>query len=114
MESFNPNSRDNQTRNSGDYLDESCRRLFKKAKLQPHRTVYWLNAKPDEKKEERIDDICEVYHKTSQKKDELVLSVDEMTGIQALERISDELPISEEKPVAIEFEYKRHGTEATP
>ena len=34
-----------------------------------------------------------------------------MTGIQALERISEELPISEEKPVAIEFEYKRHGTQ---
>ena len=70
-----------------------------------------MNAKPDEKKEERIDDICEVYHKTSQKKDELVLSVDEMTGIQALERISEELAISKEKPVAIEFEYKRHGTQ---
>ena len=34
-----------------------------------------------------------------------------MTGIQALERISEELPISREKPVAIEFEYKRHGTQ---
>jgi putative transposase len=41
----------------------------------------------------------------------LVLSVDEMTGIQALERISDELAMSEEKPVAIEFEYERHGTQ---
>ena len=34
-----------------------------------------------------------------------------MTGIQALERIFDELPMSAEKPVAIEFEYKRHGTQ---
>jgi len=79
--------------------------------LQPHRNIYWLNAKPDELKEERIDDICEVYHETSQKKDELVISVDEMTGIQALERISEELPMSEGKPTAIEFEYKRHGTQ---
>ena len=79
--------------------------------MQPHRSIYWLNAKPDELKEERIDDICEVYHETTQKRDELVISTDEMTGIQALERISDELPMSAEKPVAIEFEYKRHGTQ---
>ncbi len=34
-----------------------------------------------------------------------------MTGIQALERISEELPMSAEKPIAIEFEYERHGTQ---
>ena len=79
--------------------------------MQPHRSTYWLNAKPDELKEERIDDICEVYHETSQKEDELVISTDEMTGIQALEQIADELPMSAGKPVAIEFEYKRHGTQ---
>ena len=62
-------------------------------------------------KEERIDDICKVYHETSQKEDELVISVDEMTGVQALERISEDLPMSEGKPLAIEFEYKRHGTQ---
>ena len=79
--------------------------------MQPHRSIYWLNSKPDEFKEERIDDICEVYHQTSQKEDELVTSVDEMTGIQALERIADELPMSKGKPEAREFEYKRHGTQ---
>ena len=52
-----------------------------------------------------------MYHELSQKEDELVLSVDEMTGIQALERIEKELPMSEGKPVAIEFEYERHGTQ---
>ena len=34
-----------------------------------------------------------------------------MTGIQALERIAEELPISQGKPLAREFEYKRHGTQ---
>ncbi len=34
-----------------------------------------------------------------------------MTGIQALEQISKELPMSTGKPVAIEFEYERHGTQ---
>ena len=40
-----------------------------------------------------------------------MISVDEMTGVQALERISDELPMSKGKPLAREFEYKRHGTQ---
>lgn len=34
-----------------------------------------------------------------------------MTGIQALERIADDLPMSSGKPLAREFEYKRHGTQ---
>lgn len=34
-----------------------------------------------------------------------------MTGIQALERIATDLPMSPGKPVAREFEYKRHGTQ---
>jgi putative transposase len=34
-----------------------------------------------------------------------------MTGIQALERIADDLPLSEGKLIAREFEYKRNGTQ---
>ena len=34
-----------------------------------------------------------------------------MTGVQALERISEDLPMSVGKPLAREFEYKRHGTQ---
>ena len=85
--------------------------FLKKAKLQPHKSIYWLNSKPDEIKEQRIDDICEVYHETTKKEDELVISTDEMTGIQALERIAEDLPISPKKPVAREFEYERYGTQ---
>jgi len=42
---------------------------------------------------------------------EVILSVDEMTGVQALERIAVDLPMSPGKPLAREFEYKRHGTQ---
>lgn len=42
--------------------------------------------------------------------DEITFSIDEMTGIQALERIAADLPMSPGKPVAREFEYKRNGT----
>ena len=34
-----------------------------------------------------------------------------MTGVQALERISPDLPMRVGKPQSIEFEYKRHGTQ---
>ena len=52
-----------------------------------------------------------MYHEVSQKEEELVISTDEMTGIQALERIAEDLPMSPGKPIAREFEYVRHGTQ---
>lgn len=70
-----------------------------------------MNAKPDERKEERIVEICEVYQNAGNTPGELVLSVDEATGIQALERIADDLSIGTGKPRAREFEYTRHGTQ---
>ena len=70
-----------------------------------------MNAKADERKEERIAEICEVYHRVPGMENEIALSVDEMTGIQALERIAEDLPMSVGKPVAREFEYKRNGTQ---
>lgn len=42
--------------------------------------------------------------------DEIAFSVDEMTGIQVLERIAVDLPMSPGKPVAREFESQRNGT----
>lgn len=39
------------------------------------------------------------------------MSTDEMTAIQALERIAADLPMAPGKPLAREFEYKRHGTQ---
>ena len=39
------------------------------------------------------------------------MSVDEMTGVQALERISPDLPMKAGNVQSIEFEYKRHGTQ---
>ena len=86
-------------------------RLLKKNDLQPHRSQYWLNSKADDKKEERITDICVLYSKALENEHEIVISVDEMTGIQALERIAPDLPMIAGKPQSIEFEYTRHGTQ---
>jgi len=83
----------------------------KKKDLQPHRIRYWLNVKADERKDERIADICMVYRDVPRNPGEISLSVDEMTGIQALERIAPDLPMRSGKPRAVEFEYERHGTQ---
>ena len=86
-------------------------RILRENDLQPHRSRYWLNVKPDEFRDEKINNICSVYANAATTPDELFISYDEMTGVQALERIADDLPMSAGKPQAIEFEYKRHGTQ---
>ena len=45
------------------------------------------------------------------KKGERVISTDEMTGIQALERKYPDKPMKPGQPVKREFEYIRHGTQ---
>ena len=42
---------------------------------------------------------------------ELTFSLDEMTGIQALERLMPDLPMKPGRCVKQEFEYIRHGTQ---
>ncbi len=79
--------------------------------MQPHRSRYWLNSKADERKEERIADVCALYQKAPEQEQEITFSVDEMTGVQALERNAADLPMSPGKPQAREFEYTRHGTQ---
>lgn len=71
---------------------------------------------PDKKKEQQFDekvkDINELYHQAPElaKKGEAVMSTDEMTGVQALERKHPGLPIAPGKVECREFEYIRHGT----
>lgn len=43
--------------------------------------------------------------------EEITFSLDEATGIQALERVAADMPPAPGKPVAREFEYRRHGTQ---
>ena len=53
-----------------------------------------------------------MYQRIPGTADEIAFSVDEATGIQALERIAPDLPLSPGKPLAREFEDARHGTQA--
>jgi transposase len=59
-----------------------------------------------------VNDINQVYKQASElaKQGQRIESVDEMTGVQALERKHPDLPILPGKVERREFEYNRHGT----
>lgn len=74
---------------------------------------YWLTPKPDPEFAEKVARICRTYAEaiSAAKAGRRTICIDEMTGIQALERAAPTLPM---KPGLIErpeFEYKRHGTQ---
>lgn len=58
--------------------------------------------------------ICKVYHQAEELHAQGIhlISVDEKTGIQALERIHPTHPAKPGQVERVEFEYKRHGTQA--
>jgi hypothetical protein len=57
--------------------------------------------------------VCGVYRSAIEAKETTrTVSIDEMTGIQALERIAPSLPMRPGKVERREFEYVRHGTQA--
>lgn len=90
----------------------SVGRILQEVDIRPHKSRYWLTPKVDNEEEflKRIQDVCEVYKDFSQREDTTVYSVDEKTGIQALEFINPSKPVQPGSPEKIEFEYKRHGT----
>jgi transposase len=88
-------------------------RLLSEATLKPQQSEYWLNPPPDEKFDYKVKDICYVYGEAEKLRvqGERVISIDEMTGIQALERKAPDRPMRPDKPTKREFEYIRHGTQ---
>jgi putative transposase len=71
-----------------------------------------LTAVPDEQREEKMVAGCQVYAQAAQraKQGERTISLDELTGVQALERKAPDLPMQPGKVLRREFEYIRHGT----
>lgn len=62
---------------------------------------------------QQINEVCDVYAMapTAHENGVHIVSTDEMTGIQALERLHPTLPMEPGKPERPEFEYIRHGTQ---
>lgn len=92
----------------------SVGRFLKEATLQPHLVRYWLNAKIDDplKFKKQVKYICELHQEAKSLLEQGIhlISTDEMTGIQALERLFPNKKTQLKQVEKIEFEYERHGT----
>lgn len=90
-------------------------RYLREAELQPHKTKYWLNAKEKDPQQfqEKVQAVCDTYLEAPRlyaEENTHTTCIDEMTGIQALERIAPSKPMQPGRIEAREFEYERHGT----
>lgn len=90
--------------------------FLEEAALRPHRSRYWLNAKTRDTDPEAfaadVQAVCAAYETAAEVRERgvHVVSVDEKTGIQALERIAATKPTRPGLIERFEFEYVRHGT----
>jgi transposase len=83
--------------------------------LKPHLSRYWLNTKETDPVvfQAEVEMVCDTYA-TAQDNYAVgihTVSTDEMTGIQALERIAPTKPVRPGLVERREFEYERHGTQ---
>lgn len=71
-----------------------------------------MTSEPDERFDEKVKDINTIYQQAPElsQQGEAVMSTDEMTGVQALERKHPGLPMRSGHVERREFEYLRHGT----
>lgn len=87
---------------------------MEEADLKPHRTQYWLTSPRDDPAfDDKVRTVCAVYAQAPAAAEQgiHVGSVDEKTGIQALERLHPTQPMQPGQPERREFEYIRHGTQ---
>jgi len=90
-------------------------RILDEADLKPHLSHYWLNndrEKDPEKFDAEVKVICDLYIAAPALHEEgaHVVSMDEKTGIQALERKHPTRPMRPGQVELREFEYERNGT----
>jgi len=78
--------------------------------LKPHKTDYWCGKSTDPEFESKMLDIVGLY--LDPPENAIVLSVDEKTQIQALDRSQPELPMKQGRPKRLTTTYKRNGTVA--
>ena len=90
-------------------------RYLLQSELQPHRSKYWLTTKEKDPEvfEQQVQTVCQSYLDAPDlyfQENTYTVSVDEMPGIQALERTAKTIPMQSGQVERIEYEYKRHGT----
>lgn len=104
-----------QKRGIAEISESQVGRYLREAELQPHKSRYWLNAKEKdpEQFQQKVETVCGAYLEAPrlyQEENTHTVCTDEMTGIQALERITATLPMTPGHTECREFEYQRHGT----
>ncbi|GAC1643126.1 MAG: hypothetical protein NVS4B2_32780 [Chloroflexota bacterium] len=69
---------------------------------------------PDDEFDAKVHDICCLYREAPERarRGERIVSTDELTGVQAIERTHPGLPLAPGKVERREFEYRRHGTQS--
>ena len=83
-------------------------RILSDDQLKPHKTDYWCGKSPDPEFEEKMLNIVGLY--LNPPENALVLSVDEKTQIQALDRTQPELPMRSGANKRHTATYVRNGT----
>ncbi len=85
------------------------------AAVKPHQSRYWLTPREADPAglATQIEAVCTLYAAAPgiHARGGHVVSTDEMTGIQALERAAPTLPVRPGQVERREFEYVRHGTQ---
>jgi transposase len=88
--------------------------FLREAKLQPHRSRYWLNSNPEDPEafRQQVAAVCEVYEQAGRLAELGIhaVSTDEKTGIQALQRLYPDIQMGPGRIQGREHEYERHGT----
>jgi transposase len=90
-------------------------RYLREAELQPPKSRYWLNTKEKDPQhfQEKVEEVCDCYREAPRlyaAENTHTVCTDEMTGIQALQRVAATLPMKPGQVECREFEYQRHGT----
>ena len=90
-------------------------RYLQRAVLQPHRKKMWLNTTEKDPVvfEQQVEKVCRTYLQAPilhAQDGTRTICLDEMTGLQALERNAPDKPPQPGEVAKMEFEYTRHGT----
>ena len=85
------------------------------AALRPHRRKMWINTteKDPVTFQRQVTEVCQTYQTAVERHaadGTRTVSIDEMTGLQALERAAPDKPTRVDQVAKQEFEYVRHGT----
>ncbi len=102
-----------ETGDSGKDLPSTCRAITRRSLTQTPPVQLLVESPPDPKFDDKVTDICQTYESAIEtaKQFERTVCIDEMTGIQALERKATDLPMRPGEMERQEFEYIRHGTQ---